>query len=67
MVCSMGSISVNIADNQVKINYAVSIMVLGSSVFMAGGQIPWCACGPLRTSVIGLLVADVVCCDLCFS
>jgi hypothetical protein len=43
MVCSMGSISANIADNQVKIDYAVSIMVLGSGMFMAGGQIPWCA------------------------
>jgi hypothetical protein len=41
---SMGSISANIADNQVKIDYAVSIMVLGSGIFMTGGQIPWCAC-----------------------
>jgi hypothetical protein len=32
----MGSISANIADNLLKIDYAVSIMVLGSGITVTG-------------------------------
>jgi hypothetical protein len=36
MVCLMGSISANIADNLLNIDYAMSIMVLGSSITAPG-------------------------------
>ena len=35
-VFMMGSISANIADNLLKIEYAVTIMVLGSSITVSG-------------------------------
>jgi hypothetical protein len=35
MVCSMGPISANIADNLVKIDYAMLPMMLGSGITVA--------------------------------
>ena len=62
---SMGSISANIADNQVKIDYAVSIMVLGSGTFMASGQNSWCACvdhcAHRLSGFLSLMLCIVIC------
>ena len=68
MVCSMGPISANIADNLIKLIMAYDAHDVGEwdnrgQHLISMGRSPV----SFRASVIEPLVVDVVCCDMCFS